>query len=377
MNKKSYKIIIVILLIAIISVGGYFIFRNNKADKTNVKGWIDAYYEKLLDELKENEVYTDAKNISIQFVGAPDKDLPIMAVIYEKNNKKKINQYGVAKSGNGYRCWLMARGDSINYDYKLELLYDIEHKKYMWFVHSSGKDALGDNDWFLAVKYRGDSISYKFHPDELKENQTDENGNPILSKFDETFIKIDNNTESIEIRNIQNIDEKDLKEDLNLANKQYKKLDNIITDDIKTTTKNKLTEIENKKEQIKVANEEKAKKKAEEDAKRKAEAEAKKKAQEDAAKNGFKVGNYTMKYGTYKGSGGYEGFTEGATLVLRSNGTYTLTNQGRTSNGTFTYGNDGFIKFDDNSWAYKALGNNVFGNPEGAGYDEKFTFSGN
>jgi len=138
---------------------------------------------------------------------------------------------------------------------------------------------------------------------------------PILSKFEETFIVVDNIDNVIEIGDIHNIDEKALKEHIKSAEKQYKDNNSIITEEIKTATQNKITELENKKEQIKVAQEQKAKKEAEEKAK--VEEEAKKKAEEEA-KKGLKVGNYTLKYGTYVLENNYEGFY--GTIKLEPNG---------------------------------------------------------
>ena len=104
--------------------------------------------------------------------------------------------------------------------------------------------------------------------------------------------------------------------------------DELITDEIKQKVADKKQEIIDK-----------------ELVQKQAEEEAQKKAQEEAAK-GFKVGEYTLKYGTYKGSGkllnGDVNYT--ATFVLNSDGTYSYTrttgNDTRSSAGTF------FVKKD-------------------------------
>lgn len=169
--------------------------------------------------------------------------------------------------------------------------------------------------------------NYVFTPEEMKTSQTDESGVPILSKFEQTFIVPENtNIEKISVGDIRNINENKLKDNMKKAVSRYKDTDSVVTEDVKLTTENKVKELEEKKEQIKVAEEEKARKEAEEKAA--AEEVARKAAEEEAAK-GLKVGSYTLKYGKYTGSDFSEGTDRGpsgtATYTINADGTYTFT----------------------------------------------------
>ena len=133
------------------------------------------------------------------------------------------------------------------------------------------------------------------------------------------------------------MDEKTITENIKSSEKEYKDINEIITDDIKTSTENKVKEIETTKEEIKVAEEEKAKKEAEEKAR--AEEEARKKAEEEA-KKGLKVGNKTVKYGRYKGK--YA--AEGEILTLNSDGTAKIESSSGTQSFTVSVGKYDFAQ---------------------------------
>lgn len=340
-NKKTLWIIIAIIVILLIIaiVGVIFVSKNNNSFETE---WGEFYYQTLERETKKYEAqtpdengeyqtkefdyYADTNNVNIQFIQLENYNIPIMAVSYEKNNYRQLNIYEVKETENTtykytytlsqYPTITMGEEQKSDGNYDVQLLYNIEEQRYIWYIHRIDTQ---NTESFTPIldneKY------YSFTEEEMKTNQVAEDGTPILSKFEETFIIVDSIDNVIEIGDIHNIDEKILKEHIKSAEKQYKDNDSIITEEIKTATQNKITEIENKKEQIKVAEEEKAKREAEE--KLKAEEEARIKAEEEA-KKGLKVGDYTIKYGTYRDP------EFGTIFILKQDGTCVYGNKNYT-----------------------------------------------
>jgi len=404
-NKKTLGIIIAIIVILLIVaiIGGIFVFKNENSTGTE---WGDVYFKELVRDSQkhtieytddngekksqEDDYYADSKNAKVQFIQVKENTVPMMAVTYEKNNNVNLAVYSARKVEEGHYSTTVStfpnttNKDSVNYS--IQLLYNLEKQEYVWYIKSEyeNREEYSPLSFYLMedTNQPKSERTYSFTKDEMKIGQTTEDGTPILSKFEQTFIIInDIEDTSISLGDIHNINENELKKSIKVATENYQDINKTIKEEVKVATEAKVTELENKKEQIKIDEEEKAKKeaeekaKAEEEAKKKAEEEVAKKAQEEA-NSSFKVGSYTMKYGTYKGTGGFENCNQGAILILKSNGTYTLTdNRGKTKNGTFKPASDGWINFDGGSWTYKAIDNNVLGDV--GGYNERFKWSGN
>ena len=422
-KKKSKKIIIILVLIIIllIAVTGFFGYKIWKESQTTGTDWGDEYLNSIFQDTKEYEkvthfddnsnpvyekvdYYANAKEGKIQCLEKQFvEDKPCVIVSYKnENNHQNMNIYLFTKeikedgkkrvtSYNAYLGYdnedrIKSEYKGAEVDYSIVLLYNKELEQYLWYVKSVFPDGsvgfapITYYTWDVTVT--SDKVKMEvFSAEEMQGGQTDESGTPVISKFEEKFVEVENYEDtSVEVGELHNIEENELRKKLKESIKKYKNLEQTVTEEIKTATESKTQEIEEKQAQIKTAEEEKAQKeaeekaKAEEEAKKKAEEEAKAKAEEEA--NGFKVGNYTFKYGTYKGTGGYENSNEGSKLVLKSNGTYTMTqNNGKTTSGTFKPSSDGWINFDDGSWTYKAIDNNVMGDV--GGYYERFKWVSN
>lgn len=400
-NKKLIIGIVGVLVIAAIGIGSLLCLNGKKDNSPN---WMNLYYDfikKSNDETFDDYVST-FKSFDVQFVPR-ENGYPLMVLKFISKDdicKKGLIVLYIDKDDKVSFTMIVEENDEID----IKLLYDRKEKKYKWFAIMSTKDGkytytdiekkielqeliydIGDynkakeDEEFVKKE---EECYLKFTKEELKTSETVD----TITSFEERFIALDEDMklETIKVKDLKKIN--DYKKEISKVTNDYRETNDFVSE----TTKNYVNETNQKLEEkeiiIKQKAEEEAKRKAEEEAKKKAEAEAKQKAEEEAKKKtaedaakkktSFKVGNYTMNYGTYKGSGGYQGYMDGATLVLNSNGTYTLTNNGRTSNGTFK-SNGGYIDFDGGSWTYSPLGNNVLGEPAGAGYDEKFTYSGN
>ncbi len=342
-NKKGIKVIIVIILILlVIAIGfGIYIFNKNNGFEND---WEESYYGTLLYDSKEETItynignieesntktvdyYNNAKNVKVKFIQLKEDTLPVMVVNYEKAEKNRLAIY--QKNTNGIMNYKYPELDfktgqefesALGDNFYIQFLYNIEENKYMWYKKRIDENNTTHYDPLDMRDENGNLIlegkNYHFTEEEMKTNQVSEDGTPILSKFEETFIIVDNIDENwVNIDNIHNISEKDLKKSIKTVAKNYKDNKEIITEEVKKTTETKLAEKKQKKEQIKVAEEQKAQKEAEEKAK--AEEEARIKAEEEI-KKGLKVGKYTLKYGTYKLSTSYEGYN--GTIILEPNG---------------------------------------------------------
>ncbi len=360
-NKKGMKVIIgIILILLVIAIGfGIFIFSKNNGLKND---WEEAYFNILYKDSSENieeysdsngnkkeikiDYYKDANNVKIKFIQLKENETPVMAVSFKQDNKERFciyykydeKVYSVSKNPPiDYETGKIGDNDAKT-DYSLQYLYNIDEQEYNWYIKSKHEN---NTVYFLQLNLgnnEGKSKIYSFNEEEMKTNQVSEDGTPILSKFEETFIEVDNvEDNSVNTDNIHNIDKNELKKSIKTVAKNYKDKNEIITEEIKNKVETKLAEIKQKQEQIKLAEEQKAQKEAEEKAK--AEEEARLKAEEEA-KKGLKVGSYTLKYGRYSGSDFSEGTDRGptgtATYTINADGTYTFTtSNGYKKNGTY------------------------------------------
>ncbi len=394
-NKKALGIIITIIVILLIVaiIGGIFVFKN--ANSSTGTEWGDTYFERLKEDIaKENGEYSniDDNNMEITFLQLKENSNPVMMVTYKEADKKKINIYREREYNNEDNKYIINNGMSNeeNKEYDIQFLYNTELKENRWYLTTTEAnskmidysdiqkefDRFDKTDDFNNITESEEEInknsSYVFNKDELSKESI-EGQETTISKFEETFVKIDEElveelypsftiTTDMKENEIKN----EMKENIEKYNPKNEKINN----EIKTATQNKVAEIENKKEQIKVAQEEKAKKEAEEKAK--SEEEAKKKAEEEA-KKGLKVGNYTLKYGTYVGydiqydpSGETK---EKITMKINSNGTYTYNG----ANGTYTVKSNQII--GTNGMPMTVTGNNKLEIQVGAGIT--MTYQGN
>ena len=311
-KKKSKKAIIIslviILLLLVVIVGGYFAYKYINKNKTTGTTWGDTYYAYLEEaienkDLAEAEKYglqVDMQNTNIQFCELEENANPVMVMSYSKDNKEYANAYHITDDEK-----------VINVEYKepskVEFLYNIELKQYIWYIHIEK----GNEDLYKPLNTAITEINTNKNENNLKTEETKTanlksditipkdsetevktlTGETItLTKYDETFIipEIEQN-KKIDI-NLNNISKNELKKAVTQTVKEYKKNEEIITDNVKTEVEEKVTALETKKKSIETA---KAEIKAEEER-----IVAEKAAEE--AKKGLKVGNITVKYGKYK-----------------------------------------------------------------------------
>ena len=350
-NKENkLKIVLPIVVIIVIigaAIGGYFAYL--KTNKSNTK-WGKLYEQQIIDISSNLEEISSLKeesenrtsyiqglpygtnDIKAEFIDIDTDSTPELVMTYNYNNTHGMTVYYIENDNVKYY-------NPIQNGKEIALLYDIESKEYNYYLHEYYDDSKSSRyvkASEMKTNFTGD-INYIYINDDEIESKLEvaEGEVPILSKFDQTFIEVDNNAKQFDIT--ANMDEKTITENIKSSEKEYKDINEIITDDIKTSTENKVKEIETTKEEIKVAEEEKAKKEAEEKAR--AEEEARKKAEEEA-KKGLKVGNKTVKYGRYKGK--YA--AEGEILTLNSDGTAKIESSSGTQSFTVSVGKYDFAQ---------------------------------
>lgn len=339
-KKKSLIIISLLFFIIAISIGGYFYFQYKELKKPIKENWGQKYYVYLKDvnENKRGEdagLPNDLKKSELSFYEVKDVKQPVMVINYQKDKQDYSNVYYISDDKVNVIVY--------NQPSTVELLYNIENKKYDYYLHVKDKDtnryktiAQQINDRINELKdsktIRPEEAEYSFKDDDV-DKVTDVNGKEIiLTKFDETFIKPDVKEKKIEYN--FDLEEKELKSKITKQVVEYTPVEEIITKETQTEVEKKIEEVEKTKEEMTKAKEEVAKKEAEE----KAIKEAEEKARQEA--EGLKVGSYTLKYGRYEwdlAEVGDPGRKE--TFILRSDKTCTHTDyEGKTFSCTFKVG---------------------------------------
>ena len=394
-KKKSKKGIIITILILVIivlaGVGGLFGYKIWKDSQITGTDWGDTYLDNLKNKIS-NEEYANTENSNLGFVQFEENEKPAMVLNYETENSK-VMEISVLNSENNVKSKTFET-EKEN-ELSMEMLYDIETKEYNWYEHEKKQDGtevfteISQDDIEEGTDILEDKI-HQFTKEEMTEQEVEEGEIPSIPKFDEEFIKpeIELEKTDIDLEN-KDIDEKELKEKVENAVENYKPQDENISDEVKQNVDNSLQTLETKKEEIKTAEEEKAKKeaeekaKAEEEARKKAEEEAKRKAEEES-KQGLKVGNYTLQYGKYKGQEAQYDLTGvvnwDVTIELKQDGTYTITSSNQqmqgNSSGTYTVGklagSDAILL--DTGGGYGVLANNQLSVLAGSG--ATFTYQG-
>jgi len=323
-SKLPIMIAIIILVVVIAAVGGYFAYQYIEEQKPIEQEWADTYYNFIKGSDEEEANAEDRKiqnNSKIGFIDVEQVENPVMIVEYQKEEKTYTDLYYI---NDGQVNNVIDLGIA-----NVELLYDINTKKYDWYTYKETET----NDVYKKVSAEilekntanADETTDEAKTEEITFTKGEEisvdtvDGNKIsIPKFDTVFVKTD--VEVGKVDYTEELTNKELKKVIIESANKYKTDEEIVTEDVKKEVTNKESEVATKQEEMKKAEEEVAKKIAEEKAR--AEEEARKKAEEEA-KKGIKAGNYTLKYGAYKCDQDGVG---GGTYVIKQDGTFTFSN---------------------------------------------------
>ena len=387
-NKKGLKIALITLLIIVViagaSVGGYFGYKYYSENKSTGTEWGDIYFNYLNNESNNENPFSinKYKDTKVGFIDE-GKENPIMFVtgnwtiastdgstettkyvdLYEINEDNKVTYMG----GLGSK------------DMKIEFLYDVPNKKYDYFfvnkndtysqytsVDTYMNDLLKENELKQSIapgktnaemtteeyqklssqlqEYKTSNTSraeYMIENEKSVVTQNTLSGGTISYNKQDEYI-IDTGIEEKTFDYSKNMNKAELRNNVEIGVTDYKKDEEIVTDEIKEKVDNKTQETEKIKADVENA---KAEIKAEEA--RKAAEEAARKAAEEAAL-GLKVGKYRLKYGTYKLDNNM-GMGLVGTIVINQDGTFHIKSNfnqdsGQTENfdedGTYTVGKE-------------------------------------
>lgn len=326
-KKKKVRIIVLIIAIIIVfigaGIGGYFIYKHNKEENEPIESsWANTYYEyikevkdkqtdnsnangverNIVEDDQNNRVMKKIENNSeIKFINVDEIEDPVMVVEYKDNDKTYSDIYYI--QNNLVYCKIENEPTTMKY------FYNMITNDYDWYGYSEQNDITNYTrvESIISPK-EGEGLTeeqtgkYSINNTEKIET-TDINGNNIsIPKVDTIFV--DTGVDVNKIQYNDNIDDKQLKDELRDESNQYKTNEDLTDNTVKNAVENKVNEVKEKQTQIENAKAEveqkriEDQKKAEEEARKKAEEEAKKKAEEEA-KSSFKVGKYTAKYGKY------------------------------------------------------------------------------
>lgn len=331
-KKKLFIVIGIIVFLCLLAFGYLFkdkIF-SNKSDKLKTT-WGETYYLYLKD-MTENKLYekaglpSDVKNAKVSIFNVTDIKEPVMTITYNKEDDSYTNVYYIEDNKVNTLVY--------NEPTSVELLYNLEKDTYNYYSNT-----VSDNSNYY--KNLTDQINSKTNKDSSKavmveeyvfnendkETVTDFTGNEAtLTKFEETFIKVETKDNSFAFDS--NLVLNELKKRVEKSIEVYEDISKVIEANKKATDKLK-EELKAKQDNIKSIKEENAKVE-----------EEKKQEPED-----IKLGDYTIKYGTYIG----EAASEGYTLVLNKDGSCTYNG----SACTYTIGTHDFSQDISTKGSYK------------------------
>lgn len=339
-NSKLPIIIAIIVLVVIIvgGIGGYFGYQYIQENKTVGTEWGDTYYAYLKEAISEESnkedygLQKDMKNIELQFIETEEKN-PVMVMTYEKEDNEYVNLYKTNGSGNVDKVVYTEPAD-------VEFLYNIENESYSWYLHTETNEQ--DSYKLLnAVLEDPDNneADYTIKKGEETTQKTVSGDTITLSKFDETFVEPEVDIgEKADFSTA--LEPKGLRENIEKGVEEFKKQEEIITDEVKSETESKVKEVEETKKSIEQAKEEVKK-------------EEERKAAEELAK-GLTVGSVTLKYGKYVSDVSKMDSSMYGTLILRPNGKFHIKANCEGGYPYKTLDCDGTYKIDkiENSFEY-------------------------
>ena len=287
--------------------------------------WAQTYYvyldeNPLEPELKDadGEMIATADEYELSFYDVEGVDEPVMTVDYVAGDTEYLTYYWVEGKDGVKRAVLSEPSE-------IQLLYNIKEEKNEYYIHyeKEGTDyykslsdeilSLTDADDANHVK---DVSEYKFKEDDVKK-VTDKDGKEhSISKFEETFVEVE---EEKEVATLPvNYNKDDLKSAVRDEAYEYQVLEEVAKKHAEMI-KQVIADIENRQREIKDVEEENAKIEAEK------KAEEEKRRAEEEAKKGIKLESYTIAYGTYLMDDDWVGeeYASQNTLVLKPNGVCT------------------------------------------------------
>ena len=157
-NKKGLKIALVTLLIVIViagaSVGGYFGYQYYRENKSTGTEWGDIYYNYITNEqpIEEFNKISYLQDAEIGFVQINEHSNPLMIATGKKDEGNMSWNYAMIYEidENNNVTKPIRIGTSVNLD--VEFLYDVQKKKYDYFLNTSNENSSTYTSIDTAIK---------------------------------------------------------------------------------------------------------------------------------------------------------------------------------------------------------------------------------
>ena len=222
-NKKTNKIYILIIILLIITVILSILIKNRlDLNKPLNEEWGNKYYLYLKEikkpkNIKKAGLNENIKKAKITFYQVKNIDNPVMVIKYSQNKKDYSNVYYI--KNNKINVLVYKEPTTI------EFLYNIEDKKYDYYSYTIDEKSKTIQKLENEITKKEESFVY--------ENEED---------FKKEFIKPDIKSKDLDY-NI-NLKDKDLKKLVIKGVNNYKTQNEIVTDKVKNEVEDKLEEIE-------------------------------------------------------------------------------------------------------------------------------------
>ena len=208
LTKKKKIILIIcitILFILLVTLGGYLGWSWYQTTRTTGSTWGDTYYSYIVDSKEKKEKKNKfPEEATIEFIQVSDIKDPIMVVSHEKKKETYTDIYHINKD-EVENVISIASSD-------VELLYEIETKKYNWYVHSSNDEKEEYTKVEEMIEKESPSANYTFDLDEKITVETVENEELSIPKVDTIFVKPDISINEIKYQDDMN--NKELKDSM-------------------------------------------------------------------------------------------------------------------------------------------------------------------
>lgn len=267
-KKKSKKRLIIILsVVGLIVVGvivGLLIYFLN-APKMSTE-WGETYYTYLDDirskyhnkqDIKASGFSNDIESYNIKFIDAGLKE-PVMVSEYKKDNEEYLNVYSIDKEGK-------VTTNIYNTPTKLKLLYNINQKKYIWYIYNKSDSISYYTPLSVAADKSKESndnlVSYDDSPHTDQYNTKNPNSyttysivehdtypnddiRSVITDFDQNFIEID---KDIKDTSFDLDKENGFADEMNKLVDSYKKTSKLIDKSDKKKVEETIKNVEDKK----------------------------------------------------------------------------------------------------------------------------------
>ena len=231
-KNKTGLIIGIVLVLILLSVGGYFLYKYIKFKTPIDEVWGETYYVYLKDSQKDEKKATipkEAKKEKVKFVKPKKQKDPVMVVTYEIKEEVHTNIYFIEE--NKVNAYVYEQPTT------LELLFNIEKNEYNYYIHSV-KDTEESYDSLDKQIENKDSEEENQEPEYTFPKKEDGTLEDYKEKFIEPEIKDDGFIEFD-----PNGSESALKEKIEESVDEYLPQEEVVTPEVEEDVNKKLEDI--------------------------------------------------------------------------------------------------------------------------------------